>query len=256
MTADLPPSLASTEQLTVELVAADQSLVAGTRQWLALKFTHAPHWHTYWVNPGDSGLPTKTRWSLPAGTGIGTLKFPSPARHALGELINFGYGDELILPVELKLDPALPAGLLKLAVDVAWLVCREECIPGKARLGLELPVLTAGASAAPSPQQAAILATVSGLPSERPWPLQVRESGDRIELRITDGGALDPAELEIYPVQPQVLATAAPEIRRDGDSLVVSAARSDYFTGIPDGFSALLVQREGRQGHLVRSSGR
>lgn len=254
MTAEFPPSTVQTEQLTVELVAAGDSLVAGTRQWLALRFTHAPHWHTYWINPGDSGLPTRTRWTLPAGSSIGMLEWPAPARHALGDLINFGYEGALYLPIALQLEAGVPVSTQQLEVDVSWLVCREECIPGKARLGLALPVLAAGASADDGPHAAAIRNTVAELPVAQPWPMQVTAGAEQVQLHIADGGRLDPDSLEIYPVQPQVLGTAAPQVRRVGDSLHIDAARSDYFTVLPENFSVLLVQRDSRQAHLVRST--
>lgn len=254
MTIELPPSSVQTEQLTVELVAAGEALVAGTRQWLALRFTHAPHWHTYWINPGDSGLPTRTRWTLPAGSSIGTVEWPAPGRHALGDLVNFGYEGSVYLPIALQLEAGVAPGPQRLEVDVSWLVCREECIPGKARLGLTLPVQATGSSAPDGPHASAIRATIAGLPVAKSWPMQVTVDAQQVQLRIEDEGNLEPAGLEIYPVQPQVLGTAVPEVRRVGDSLLIKAARSDYFSALPEGFSALLVQRDSRQAHLVRSA--
>ena len=34
-------------------------------QFIGLSVKHAPHWHTYWKNPGDSGYPTKITWRHP-----------------------------------------------------------------------------------------------------------------------------------------------------------------------------------------------
>ena len=33
-------------------------------EYLALNFENHPHWHTYWKNPGDAGLPIKNIFSV------------------------------------------------------------------------------------------------------------------------------------------------------------------------------------------------
>ena len=34
--------------------------------YLAIHYENHPHWHTYWMNPGDAGLPTKIEFSTEA----------------------------------------------------------------------------------------------------------------------------------------------------------------------------------------------
>ena len=48
-----------------------QGVAPGKPVWLGLAIDHQPHWHTYWKNPGDSGLPTTLQWQLPAGVTAG-----------------------------------------------------------------------------------------------------------------------------------------------------------------------------------------
>ena len=62
-----------TEHAEVELIAEKTALVAGEKNTVGLSIKHAPHWHTYWKNPGDSGYPTKITWDLPAGYGLGDI---------------------------------------------------------------------------------------------------------------------------------------------------------------------------------------
>jgi len=69
------------EQVQVQLLAhAPQGVQAGQTFWLGLKIEHAPHWHTYWQNPGDSGLPTQLNWQLPAGLQAGEIAWPLPKK--------------------------------------------------------------------------------------------------------------------------------------------------------------------------------
>jgi DsbC/DsbD-like thiol-disulfide interchange protein len=55
---------------------APEGVAAGKPLWLGLLIAHQPHWHTYWKNPGDSGLPTTLQWTLPAGTQAGDIRGP------------------------------------------------------------------------------------------------------------------------------------------------------------------------------------
>lgn len=58
-----PPSSVSTPRVRAELLAlAPQGVGPGQPLWLGLQITHLPDWHTYWKNPGDSGLPTQLSW--------------------------------------------------------------------------------------------------------------------------------------------------------------------------------------------------
>jgi len=84
----------------------------------ALRLVHDPHWHTYWVNPGDSGLATKLT--------PGVLEFPAPERILAGPLTSFGYSGEVVLPAR------IPKGVKKFTAT--WLECAEVCVPGKAEL--------------------------------------------------------------------------------------------------------------------------
>jgi len=48
--------------------------------------------------------------------------------------MDFGYEGEVLLPVDIHVAETVPIGPLLLRANVAWLVCREVCIPGKAEL--------------------------------------------------------------------------------------------------------------------------
>ena len=55
------------DAVEVELVADRTAAVAGQPLSVGLLIRHDPHWHTYWRNPGDSGLPTRLDLTLPEG---------------------------------------------------------------------------------------------------------------------------------------------------------------------------------------------
>jgi thiol:disulfide interchange protein DsbD len=89
-----------TDEVRAELVAdAPEGVSAGKPLSLGLLIRHAPHWHTYWKNPGDSGLPTTLEWTLPAGVQAGPIEWPTPKRLPIGPLVNYGYDGTVLLPV-------------------------------------------------------------------------------------------------------------------------------------------------------------
>ena len=134
------------DHLSVQLVAAERAVAPGGTLDVALRLAHDAHWHTYWRNPGDSGLATRLAWTLPAGAVAGPIRWPAPVRLPLGPLINFGYEGDLLLPLRIGLPADLaPGDRFEATVEASWLVCREECIPGEAKLSLSLPVAAAAA---------------------------------------------------------------------------------------------------------------
>ncbi|MEO1707179.1 MAG: protein-disulfide reductase DsbD domain-containing protein [Pseudomonadota bacterium] len=123
---------------------AETPLVPGQTTWFALDQNLADHWHVYWKNPGDSGLPLVMAFNLPAGYGVGEIVHPTPTRIPVGPLVNFGYeGNPVFLvPVTAPIDA--PVGdTVPLTVAASWLICEEVCIPEEASFSLTVPIVSA-----------------------------------------------------------------------------------------------------------------
>jgi len=134
-----------TEQVRAELMAhAPDGIDPGKTVWVGLQLAHQPHWHTYWKNAGDSGLPTKLEWTLPAGVTAGDIAWPAPQKIAIGSLANFGYEGTVLLPVPLTIardfKPAALSGDLEVKLFASWLVCRQECVPQEGHFVLRIPL--------------------------------------------------------------------------------------------------------------------
>lgn len=134
----------TTERVRAELLAhAPQGVAPGQTVWVGLQIRHQPQWHTYWKNPGDSGLPTTLAWTLPAGVTAGEISWPVPRKLPLGNLANYGYEGTVLLPVPLTITPdfrpSLLTGDLEVKLQANWLVCRKECIPEEGTFSLRIP---------------------------------------------------------------------------------------------------------------------
>jgi thiol:disulfide interchange protein len=140
-----------TEQVRAELVAhAPDGVDPGKTIWVGLQITHQPEWHTYWKNPGDSGLATQLQWTLPPGVTAGEVAWPTPKKIPIGTLTNFGYEGTVLLPVPLTVSssfvPPFLARDLEIHLTASWLVCRLECVPQDGNFVLKVPLKGSTAS--------------------------------------------------------------------------------------------------------------
>ena len=126
-------AIVSTPQVRAELVAhAPDGVQTGKTFWLGLQLQHAREWHTYWRNPGDSGLPTLLEFKLPPGLEVGPVLWPLPKKLSAGTLTNYGFEGDALLAVAVKVTSSYRAqinGQLPVQLHANWLVCRLECIP-------------------------------------------------------------------------------------------------------------------------------
>jgi thiol:disulfide interchange protein len=99
-----------------------------------------PHWHTYWKNAGASGIATSIKWDLPAGITAGEIQWPVPEKLPPDDLTTYVYENEVVLLVPLKLASDLPPGPRELKAKVAWLECKELCVPGNAAVSATLVI--------------------------------------------------------------------------------------------------------------------
>ncbi|NWG73766.1 MAG: protein-disulfide reductase, partial [Rubrivivax sp.] len=137
-------SVVATEQVRAELLAhAPEGVAPGKPVWLGLAIDHAPHWHTYWKNPGDSGLPTTLEWTLPPGVAAGEIEWPTPQRLPVGPLMNFGHEGRLLLPVRVTVPEGFAAPTLDVRLRADWLVCKDVCIPEGGDFALSIPARAA-----------------------------------------------------------------------------------------------------------------
>jgi DsbC/DsbD-like thiol-disulfide interchange protein len=229
-----------TDHVGLELVSETTALAPGRSATLGLRFVHEPHWHTYWINPGDSGLAAKLSWQLPAGFKAGEILWPAPQRFDVDGLFNFGYSGDVLLPVQLEVPSNAKRGsAVQLAVEARWLVCREECIPGKAMLTLDLPI---AAEAVTDPRwHAGFAAARAAQPQRAAWTGAAHERGDRIEVALSGSDLPSDPALDAFVVQRQVVGYAPPQINRGASTLTVSFAKSEYFTSVPAALDLLLV---------------
>jgi DsbC/DsbD-like thiol-disulfide interchange protein len=128
------------ELVTATLLADRDAVAPGATFTLGVRLTMKPHWHTYWINPGESGDATKIKLTGPTGVEFGEIQWPVPSRIDAPGGVSFGYENEVLLMIPVKLAADFAAkGTPVIKADVSWLVCKEECVKGGAKLEIKLP---------------------------------------------------------------------------------------------------------------------
>ena len=178
---------------------------------LGLLFEIDPHWHIYWINPGDSGEPPHVKWNLPPGLQAGALQWPAPTRLVNGPLTDYGYQDRVLLMSPVRVPRGLSASQITIAADVRWLVCHDICIPAKASTSLALPV-DHDAPAALSGQAALFRAAREGLPQPLPsaWRVIADDLGDAFRIRVLAGSSIRSASF--FPLEFNQVENSKPEM--------------------------------------------
>lgn len=226
------------DHIRVELVAAQTAVVPGQPLTVALRLEPDKHWHTYWINPGDSGLPTKIDWSLPAGASIGELQFPFPERQSLGPLTNYGFSGEHFLLAELAPPADLTGNSFTIDALASWLVCEDICIPGEAPLTLSLPVAD---TAQDSRWAGKLEQAAARIPQQRMLPAQFDIVDGHLRLQA-DTAEFAGADVQFFPETQEVVNNAAPiEQRQQGSLVEFRQGLSDYFGGAPDEMAVVFV---------------
>lgn len=239
-----------TDHLRSILVADRASAQPGGELRLGLLLQHAPGWHTYWKNPGDSGLPTRLRFELPEGVQVGEIEWPLPERQPAGGLVNFGYSDTELLPVALRLPADYPGSQLDIRLSASWLICEVECIPGRGEYLLQLPVTAeSGPPSRWRPQFERAAARQPAWLADSDARYSAEQDTVRIQLPLAgaaaDALAGDLGAWTLIPATAQLLANADdPRLQREGDALHVEVARSEYFTAAPERIELLLSDGE------------
>ena len=166
-------NVVTTPQVRAELLAhAPEGVGPGRPLQLGLLIEHQPQWHTYWKNPGDSGMPTTLAWTLPAHLQAGGIEWPTPKRLPVGPLMNYGYEGRTLLPVAVDVTQAPAGASVRIALDAEWLACKEVCIPESGHFELDLPVQAATAA------QGALFAAAE---AARPRPQPEAQASARLE---------------------------------------------------------------------------
>ncbi len=119
---------ASKPDFTAQLFVGGTDTADPALMWLGLHVRLGHGWHTYWRSAGDAGAPPEFDWSASQNVAAATVEWPAPHRYTETGIDTFGYADEVVFPVGLRLrDPHAPTRVsLKLALFVCGTICTRN----------------------------------------------------------------------------------------------------------------------------------
>jgi thiol:disulfide interchange protein len=233
-------------KVTVSLISEPSAIEPGATMWVGLRQRIAPGWHTYWINPGDSGEPPTIAWSLPAGFTAGPIVWPQPERLPQGPVMSYGYTGEVVLLTRITAPADLPVGLpVTLRGRASWLVCEKICIPEEADVALTLPVAAAKPSAAAT--ASAIEQARRAVPATSPWPVTLQATPETVTVSAAAPGLSADRIEEVWfvPMRWGVIDHATPQtVSIDSGRITVRTARGALPEAAATDVDGVLVIRE------------
>ena len=227
----------------VELLAQQAAVMPGRPFWVGFHFQLEPGWHIYWINPGDSGEPPKVNWKLPPEFREGPLEWPVPSRIEDHSLVDYGYQNQVLLPVEIR----PPAGQsrnpqLRIGASVKWLVCRDVCLPEHADLSLTVRV-SPGMPAHENPLFSHADAHLPRTPPKS-WRVAAKLDQHRFVLNVITGGRETSASF--FPLEPNQIENAAPQTAHPlARGISIELQKSDQLLKTPAHLKGVLVLASG-----------
>ncbi len=128
----------STPAVSAKLISVQDAVAQDTSTIIAgLDLVLGAGWKTYWRSPGEVGLPPQIDWSGSENIENVEVLWPAPIRFTAFGIQNFGYSDEIVLPLQVQLEQ--PGQPVTFDAKVSLLVCSEVCVPQDFSLNLSFP---------------------------------------------------------------------------------------------------------------------
>ncbi len=232
--------------ITAKLVGESATVAPGGVIILALDYTTTKGWHTYWVNPGDTGLATKIDWNLPDNVVIDDIRWPTPELLPSFGLMSYGYDSRATPLITMYNNSKLVEGdILPIKAHVSFLVCSDVCVPESLDVSLNLKV-----SKNASGGDAGLTGKAYGrlpIPADKDGPVgtTIDLKNGEVELGFPNPSAKNPQGAYFFPAQSGVVVPSAPQkldMGENGFTLRVKAMG----TTLPDGkISGVLKYADG-----------
>lgn len=198
----------------IRLVAAQSAVGDATSISAGLQIRLQPGWKTYWRDPGEAGLPPRLDWSASRNVAAAEIAWPAPKRFTAFGFDSYGYAEEVVFPIDIKLQrPGQPVAA---RVAVEYMVCAEICVPASAELVLDLP-----AGPAASTAHAALiddyLQRLPGNGPDRIESINVLKSGEDEVLEVVVSGDSAFQAPDMFVEAPFPFRFGRPDVQLDDD---------------------------------------
>ncbi|MCH8569086.1 MAG: hypothetical protein LAT67_12505 [Balneolales bacterium] len=234
--AEAQPSPGS-DHAEVSMRSQQSAVPAGSETRIGFHFDLEEGWHTYWQNPGDSGIPARISFTLDDGFKTGNIKWPWPEIFEEGHLITYGYKDQVMLMVPVQVSYDTKPGRYLVNARLEYLVCKDVCLPAFESHQVEIEVVSSTAEALPSEDAAVFEYFLSKIPVETDVEATFSRTGRDIELyldldqlgKYAQIQRMQNASVYFYGLQDDAIEPSAPQqLRLDEQGFAMILQQSRY----------------------------
>jgi thiol:disulfide interchange protein len=216
-----PANAEEPKHVSIRLLPEKTDVAGGETITVGIEQTIDPHWHTYWINPGDSGTAARIQWTG-ADVSAAPITWPAPKKLTMGPLTNFGYEEKVILLQDLTMPEKLSGSAQVVRANIDILVCNEICIPESHAVSF-----TINGDQAPSP--ATVEMARAAIPLDMGWSTTIGEDGENLVVRIetdTPSAFSKLGSIELYPEEwGLVINGAKADATKEGSTLTLRQKR-------------------------------
>ena len=191
-----PSTARANPHAEVSLLSETDQPRPGSTFLVGIRIVPVPGWHSYWSNPGDSGIAPTIKWEATPGVRFGPLLHPAPTLLKVAGITSYVHSGEHILLARVRADPTLKRGtLLPIGARLIWATCSESlCVPERTTLSMSLKVGDGSANASAS----ALSLAVKRLPRQLAESV-FRTRGDLVQMEVPKGAQVNPALAIFFP---------------------------------------------------------
>lgn len=231
----------SADHIKVRLVSDLHTLAPSTTFYIGLELIPEEHWHVYWQNPGDSGMPVSINWALPDDLSEEKIIWPIPEKIPFGHLTNYGYEGRVIVPARMQSSDKLNANVT-LQAKANWLVCKDTCIPGSANFELTMET-------GQTEKRSEYATSLHHFVKQEAMPLElmsgeIKEKDAQLTMQLFAAKPLfsSAKKISFFPINESLFkAGADTEIHWKNNFLTLSQEKSESYYKLPATIRGLLV---------------
>ena len=195
---------------------------------LGIKMDMDEGWHTYWLNPGDSGGAIEVEWNISNGNSISQVMYPAPHKIPYPPLMTFGYENFVIFPFELFVNDINDD--INIDATIKFLICSDVCIPENATITTSLGKIK---------KDKELNEWLNKVPQIN-LPNIVMHNNENIEIRFSFNEKID--DIYFYPNQKDVfLYNSDQDLRREDNNWVLTIPLID---SAPSSIEGVLIINE------------
>ena len=229
----------STDFSQVRMITSRDSVAGNTELDVGIQVRLESGWKTYWRHPGDAGIPTEFDWAASENVAQTKLSWPAPKRLSFEGLDSFGYEDEVVFPVRIKVRDADVAARVRLRLSYA--VCNDICVPLEANLTLDIPTTDSQRLPGTDVHRALIERYRNRVPSLEIEDMNIDSAvivteGDRRVLRLIASAQASFENPDVFVEGPEEVFFGRPRLSVSGDrrAVIAELAIDDGGKPVPD----------------------